>query len=197
MTNKIPFPLELKTKRLLICSPSVADAEQLREAIGETIDTLRPWMPWADHVPSPTEARENCLGAEKAFEEGRDYRLHLFLNDSLTFVGSSGLHRVDWSIPKFEIGYWVRQSHACQGYITEAVEEISRYALEDLGANRVEIRMSTKNTRSRRVAERLGFVLEGILRNDVRNMDGTLRDSCVFSKVKEDGRAADQAGAIA
>ena len=181
----LPFPFELKTERLIVRSPSVEDAQQLVEAIAESIDTLAPWMAWADHVPTLAEARENCRRAEKAFSEGSDYRLHLFLRDSLTFIGGSGLHRVDWSVPKCEIGYWVRKSHAGKGYITEAVREISRFALEDLKANRVEIRMSARNARSRRVPERLGFVFEGTLRNETTNPDGTLRDTCVYSKISE------------
>ena len=50
-----------------------------------------------------------------------------------------------------EIGYWVRTSCSGQGYITEAVQEIARFAMEELQAERVEIRMSSRNTKSRRV----------------------------------------------
>jgi len=188
MPERIPFPLELTTERLILRSPCAGDAQQLAEAIEESLETLRPWMPWADHVPTLAEARENCSRAAQDFRDGKDFRLHLFVKDPLTFVGGSGLHRVDWSVPKLEIGYWIRKSCAGRGYITEAVGAITRFALEDLGANRVEIRTSAKNLGSRRVAERLGFLLEGILRNDCRNTDGTLRDTCVYSMIK----AADQ-----
>ena len=185
MMDAIPYPFDLLTERLVLRSPDPADAGQLMEAIAETIDTLRPWMPWADHVPTPAEAEENCRKAAEEFREGRDYRLHLFLRDSLTFVGGSGLHRVDRAVPKVEIGYWVRTSCTGNGYITEAVREISRYAMEELKACRVEIRMSSLNVRSRRVPERLGFALEGILRNNERHIDGTLRDTCVYAKTPE------------
>jgi len=66
MAEGIPFPFELETERLVIRSPAVADAQQLVEAIAETIDALRPWMPWADHVPTLTEARDNCSRAAQA-----------------------------------------------------------------------------------------------------------------------------------
>jgi RimJ/RimL family protein N-acetyltransferase len=179
--DRIPYPLELLTERLVIRTPAESDAAQLVEAIAETIDRLRPWMPWADHIPTLAEAAENCRQAEQAFRAGRDHRVHLFLRDSLTFVGGSGLHRIDWSVPKVEIGYWVRDSCTGKGYITEAVRELSRYALEELEANRVEIRMNATNAKSRGVAERLGFTLEGILRNHARGMDGSLRDTCIYA----------------
>ena len=186
MMTKIPCPFQLTTERLVIRSPSEADAPQLMEAIIETLDRLRPWMPWADHVPTLAETQENCRQAEQAFRDGSDHRLHLFLREEpSTFVGGTGLHRIDWSVPKVEIGYWVRASRSGKGYITEAVQEISRFAMESLGANRVEIRMGSTNARSRGVPERLGFPLEGILRNDARHVDGTLRDTCVYAKVPE------------
>jgi len=186
MVPKIPYPFELTTERLVIRSPSEADAPQLMAAIIETLDRLRPWMRWADHVPTLAETQENCRQAEAAFRHGSDHRLHLFLKEEpLTFVGGTGLHRSDWSVPKVEIGYWVRTSHSGKGYITEAVRAISRFAMDDLGVKRVEIRMGSTNVRSRGVPERLGFPLEGILRNDARHIDGTLRDTCVYAKIPE------------
>ena len=190
MMNRIPYPFELVTERLVIRSPASTDAPQLMEAIAETLETLRPWMPWADHIPTLAETEENCRKAEEAFRDGKDNRFHLFLRESPTFVGGSGLHRIDWSIPKVEIGYWVRTSCRGKGYVTEAVQEIARYAIEELRASRVEIRMGATNTRSRRVPERLGFTFEGILRNDARHVDGTLLDTCIYAKIPE-GQPAD------
>jgi RimJ/RimL family protein N-acetyltransferase len=132
-----------------------------------------------------SEAKANCLKAKIAFEENRDHRVHLFLKEPMTFIGSSGLHDIDWSVPKAEIGYWIRTPYGGRGYVTEAVREITRFALEDLGMNRVEIRMSSRNGKSRAVAERLGFTFEGTLRSDARHVDGTLRDTCIYALVRE------------
>ena len=183
MKQSIQYPLELSTERLLIRSPRNDDATRLNEAIVESFDVLKEWMPWADHLPSLSESKTNCADAVSKFKDGTDYRLHIFLKDSGLFLGGSGLHRFDWSIPKFEIGYWIRQSHSGKGYATEAVSEISRFALEDLGAKRVEIRTCSRNIKSCQVAERSGFSLEGILRNDSRHVDGSLRDTKVYSRI--------------
>ena len=184
MIDNIPYPLELVTERLIIRSPSQEDAEGLIDAIEESIDDLKVWMPWADHIPSLSEAQENCAMAVKNFKDGKDYRLHFFLKETGTFLGGSGLHRGDWSVPKFEIGYWIRRSFSGKGYVTEAVNEITRYAFEELQANRIEIMMSTMNEKSWHVAERSGYTLEGILRNHCRNIDGSLRDTKMYSKIK-------------
>ena len=187
MTDILPYPFELATDRLLIRSPITEDAFQLREAIAESLDTLKPWMPWADHAPTAEEARENCSRAAQDFREGKDFRLHLFLKESGVFVGGSGLHRFDWSVPKFEIGYWIRQSYSGQGYVTEAVSWITKFALQSLGAKRVEIRCSARNVKSSRIPERLGFTLEGTLHNYARHIDGSLEDKCVYSRIVNEG----------
>ena len=49
----------------------------------------------------------------------------------------------------------------------------------------VEIRMSARNMKSKAVPERLGFVLEGMLRNDARHVDGMLRDTCIYARIRE------------
>ena len=183
IVKTIPYPLELLTERLAIRSPSEEDAKGLRDAIEESIEYLRPWMPWADHVPTLTEAEENCANAVQKFKEGKDHRFHFFLKKSNIFLGGSGLHRIDWYVPKCEIGYWIRRSYSGNGYVTEAVEEISRYAFDELGAKRVLITTSADNENSWRVAEGLGFALEGTLRNDCRNTDGSLRDTRVYAKI--------------
>lgn len=124
-----------------------------------------------------------------AFLARTDLPMHIFLSDRRTYVGGTGLHRMDWSVPRFEIGYWIRSSFEGRGYVSEAVRALTRFALRSLGAQRIEIHCSHRNVRSQRVAERCGFVLEGRLRNQAREPDGQLRDTFVYSLVPEDAAA--------
>lgn len=183
MPTKIPSPLTLSTERLLIRSPKESDGKGLNEAILDSLNELQPWMPWAQNIPTLDDSTANCKKAEADFKEGTDHRLHIFLKDPLTFIGCSGLHKIDWDVPKMEIGYWIRTPFSGKGYMTEAVREITRFGMEELGMNRVEIRMSEHNLKSRAIPERLGFQLDGIIRNDERHMDGTLRNTCIFSRI--------------
>ena len=96
---------------------------------------------------------------------------------------------MDWSVPKFEIGYWRRTRFAGQGYITEAVRGISDFAFDALDANRLEIRCDSLNHRSVKVAERAGFRIEGELRNAESGADGSIRNTLVFSMIPEDREA--------
>lgn len=77
--------------------------------------------------------------------------MFLFLKETGALVGGSGLHRIDWSVPKFEIGYWCRTRFAGHGYITEAVRGLGAFAFDQLGTRRVEILCDSRNHRSVRV----------------------------------------------
>lgn len=83
--------------------------------------------------------------------------MFLFLKETGALVGGSGLHRIDWSVPKFEIGYWCRTRFAGHGYITEAVRGLGAFAFDQLGARRVEILCDSRNHRCVRVAELAGI----------------------------------------
>ena len=71
-----------------------------------------------------------------------------------------------------------------ESFETESTEAITTFAFETLGARRVEIRCDSKNVRSQRIPDRLGFKLEGTLRNDSLSPSGKLRDTLVFAKIK-------------
>ena len=144
-------------------------------------------MPWVENHRTIQDSEESVRRARARFLERSDLMLLLFLKETGTLVGSSGLHRMDWTVPKFEIGYWCRSRFTGKGYITEAVRSISAFAFETLDARRVEIRRDSQNHRSVKVAEKSGFTLEGKLRNDTRASDGSMRDTLIFSSVSEDG----------
>jgi len=156
----------------------------MNAAIVESLDHLRPWMPWAQTAPTVEESEANVRKAHLEFLARNDLRFHLFRKEDGRYVGSTGLHRMRWEVPSFEIGYWVRKSEEGKGYITESTEALTAFALDVLGARRVEIRLDPTNARSRAVPERLGFELEGVLRCDGRDPAGRLRDTMVFSKVR-------------
>lgn len=180
----IEFNDEFETDRLTIKSPQWGDGAAVNEAIRESVQELRPWLPWAKEIPTLEESEENVRLARLKFLERSDLRLHIFLKESGEFIGSSGLHRIDWEVRKFEIGYWIRTSQTGKGFMTEAASAITNFTIDSLQANRVEIRCDTKNVPSARVAQKLGFTLEGILRNERYDEQGTLRNTMIFSKVR-------------
>jgi len=190
MTNPIllDIPESFETERLLIRVPRPGDGAAFNAAILESFDDLQPWMPWAKERPSIEKTEENSRKAYSLFLAREDIMLRLIHKQSGLFVGSSGLHPRDWSVPKFEVGYWCRKRFERQGYITEAVAGILRFGFETMGARRIEVRCDSINRRSIRVVERIGMKLEGELRHQKVGMDGTLRNMMVFALTDEDWR---------
>jgi RimJ/RimL family protein N-acetyltransferase len=180
----ISIPESFESRRVLIRAPLWGDGRKVNEAIIESLEQLRPWMPWAHDIPTIEETEINIRRARLKFLDRTDLRLLLFHKETGQLIGSSGLHRIDWKSRKVEIGYWIRTSMSGQGYITESVEAITNYAIRELEASRVEIRCDSRNVRSARVAERLGYTLEGIIRNDEYDAFGVLTNTNIYSKVK-------------
>ncbi|MBI4672337.1 MAG: GNAT family N-acetyltransferase [Chloroflexi bacterium] len=180
------FPDHFETERLLIRSPRPGDGQMLFAAVTESIEHLKPWMPWA-HQPITLEAEEGTARRMHAdFLKREDLPLFIFNRKSGAFIGGSGLHRFDWAVPRFEIGYWVRTREIGKGYITEAVAGIANFAFEQLFAERIEIRVDNRNESSWRIPERLKFTLEGIHRRDARGVQGELRDTRVYAMIRDE-----------
>ena len=184
--SQIPnFPDAFESERLIIRAPKIGDGLDVWNSIQQSMDSLRLWMPWATPALKLDETEESLRQSIADFITRKDLRLHLYLKETGEFIGSSGLHRIDWSIPKFEIGYWLDTNYEGQGYMTEAVQRISQFAFEELGARRVEIRCDEENLKSRLVAERVNFELEGILRQDSVAIDGnSLRNTYIYAKIE-------------
>ncbi|MEH7254277.1 GNAT family N-acetyltransferase [Neobacillus niacini] len=180
----IEFPEEFTSERLLIRKPLPGDGKAVYEAMLASLDELRPWMPWAHTNQSEQDTEASVRDSIAEFITREDLRLHIFNKETGEFIGSTGLHRINWDVPKFEIGYWIDTRFSGRGYMTEATEAITNFAFTELNAKRVEIRCDTRNTRSRAIPEKLGFTLEGILKNDSLSADSKeLRDTCIFAKI--------------
>jgi RimJ/RimL family protein N-acetyltransferase len=181
------FPYSFDTERLTIRGPLPGDGRELWTAVTESQAELKPWMPWAVDINDAEWYEARVREGQLKFLAREDLWLMLLLKGTHTIIGGSGLHRMDWNVPKFEIGYWVRTTYAGQGYITEAVTGITNFAFDVLSAKRVEIRCDVKNERSAAVPQRLGFALEGTLHYDDRHhLTGELRDTFIFSKIRRD-----------
>lgn len=181
------FPHQIETDRLLIRCPLPGDGPALAEAIAVSLPELRPWLPWAMTDPTAEGCEANVRRGYARFVNREDLWLMVLLKETQTMIGGSGLHRIDWDVPKFEIGYWISTPYAGQGYVTEAAAAVADFAFQTLGARRVEIRCDAQNARSAAVARRLQFPLEGTLRHNLRHhLTHDLRDTLVFAKTADD-----------
>ena len=181
------FTDSFETERLLIRAPRAGDGQAMNAALVESIGNLRRWLPmaWTQNIQTVDETEEMIRRWTAAWLLREDLRLGLYRKTDGSYIGGCGLHRIDWNAMRFEIGYWVRGSLEGQGYIREAVAGVTTFAFDTLGAQRVELRCDSLNTRSIAVAERAGYILEGRLRHDFSSTDKTtLRDTLIFSLLR-------------
>ncbi len=160
-----------------------SDAQGLFEAVAESREHIRPWLPFADEHQTVEESRDWIIHMTAQWLLREDLILSIWEAATGRFLGGIGFHAHNWDIGYFEIGYWIRASAEGHGYITEAVRLLANYAFHTLQANRLEIRCDELNARSAAIPQRLGFVREGCLRNDATASDGRIRSTLVFSLI--------------
>lgn len=180
----LEVPDRLRTARLLLRPPRAGDGAIVNEAVVESAAELAAWMPWAVPTPKIEDTEKWCRESAARWLTREQIHFLLFLHDSEVCLGACGMHRIEWKVPMAEIGYWIRTSHAGNGYMTEAVAAVTSLAMQTLEICRAEIRCDEKNARSAAVAERAGYTLEGVLHNDARDHHGNLRNTCVYAKVR-------------
>jgi ribosomal-protein-serine acetyltransferase len=135
-------------------------------------------MPWAAGSTLDT-TREFIRSRRLEFARSGGFSSVIVERDRL--VGSIGLPNVDHDRRSCEIGYWLGRSGHGRGTATLAVRALIDHAFGAGQLNRVVIRAGVGNLRSRAVAERLGFTLEGVLRQAERHPDGHYVDLAVYS----------------
>jgi RimJ/RimL family protein N-acetyltransferase len=140
-------------------------------------------------VPEPwTEGFERTW--VEAYEQGRQDGTRdgyaIVDAESGAFLGLAGIVDLEPDANQGEIGYALVPESRGRGIATRALELVTRYALEELGLERVELRIGTENGASMRVAERAGYRREGVLRS-LYVKPGRREDFVVYSRLPGDG----------
>lgn len=180
-----PMPERIATERLIVRSLQASDAAAVNASVIESLAELRPYMPWAQTAPTLAQSEAECRRMQARFLLREDLPMAIFERradgSEGEHLGGTGLHRIDWGVRRFEIGYWCRSSRVGHGYIAEAVQAMTDLVFGTLRGRRVELRMDDGNTRSWRVAERAGYTLEGVLRQQSLTPAGEPRDTRVYA----------------
>lgn len=112
-----------------------------------------------------------------------------FLKESDEFAAQIYVGPVSWTLPEFQIGYFADVDHQGQGYVSEAVKAALNFIFRYLNAHRVCLECDESNARSWRVAERCGFVREGVFRENKLNPDGTFSGTLHYGMLRSEFEA--------
>ena len=185
MSDAIEFPVEGITEdgiRLRLRTD--ADTPALIEACQD------PEVPRWTRVPDgydETHAAEWATTAARLQESGEALPLAIADADTDEFLGSIGVQEIDREHGRCDIGYFLAPWARGRGVMTSAVRLMSRWAFENLPVERVQIKVQPQNAPSRAVAQRAGYVFEGVLRS-YEEIKGRRRDMAVYSLLRADLR---------
>lgn len=177
-------PVTLRTPRLVLRAFVPSDAEAVYAACQD---------PDIQHyTPAPTPYRHADaeklveVTAPKGWAEDSDHILGAFRSDNGALVGSFCLTLLFEGV--YELGYWAAREQRGRGYALEAARALCDWGFDALAAHRLEWWAMVGNVPSRALAERLGFTVEGTLR-DRSKVDGEPHDWWVGGLLRPVGAA--------
>ncbi len=131
-----------------------ADADLCLRLVTESLDHLRPWMPWATSGYDLAAAQDFVQRCVADWAAGTAFNYLILSGDEP--AGAAGLHaRIDPG--GLEIGYWVHPAHTGHGVATAAAAALTEAALALPGISHVEIHHDQLNLASGRVPAKLGY----------------------------------------
>lgn len=181
----IDIPMPVETPRLILRNVLPGDGQAMFDAKKDSFEELRRWMPWANELGTVEDSEMVARENHAKFIMREDMMMLGFSKKTDELVVSTGLHRMNWDLRIFEIGYWVRTPEAGKGYASETTNALIRYAFNALSANKVIICHASGNDASARIIEKLGFEKEGVFIQDARLPDGSIVDHHWYARFND------------
>lgn len=131
------------------------------------------------------EDTQNFLADITERAKSKTYFPYIIVDNSTgNIVGFLDLKNIDWSIPKSEMGCYMDETFASKGIASKAFGIFCKYCFEEFGFQKLFLRTHETNTAAKKLAEKNGFQVEGILRRDYKTTSGTLVDLIYYGKLK-------------
>ncbi len=149
----------------MLRSYEVADAEELFNVINNSRKHLHTWLEWVDKTTKPEHSLQFIQNSIHQLNTQEALALGIFYDNRL--VGGVGMHNWDQATKRAQVGYWISRDQEGKGIINKSLAKFISFLFEKTGLNKIEIHFIPSNNRSAKVASRLGFKVEGIIRQSV------------------------------
>jgi RimJ/RimL family protein N-acetyltransferase len=169
----LDVPRQIDTKRMVLRCYREGEGAKLFDLIQRNIEHFRiavppEWLTMQETDDGEVLVREFI----SAWYMRRAFFFSMWHRENDTLLGHIPLFDPDWDVPRIEIGYILGQEYQGQGYMTEGARACVRFAFDQLAMHKVLLYCRDDNTRSYRLAERVGFVREGLQPNHIARSDG-------------------------
>ncbi len=163
-----PAPADLYTPRFTLRPFRRRDIGPVHEAVLVSLPELAAYLPWAHQRYNRGVTQQFIRESAAAWHEGRAFDFAIRRStEPGRHLGNVSIWFTSRANATGEVGYWVRTDETGQGICTEVVARVLRFGFEDLALHRIVVRIGVGNTGSERIAQKLGFRLEGTLRDEV------------------------------
>ena len=152
-------------------------------------DYLGAWLSFVEGMEAVKDIEAYIHRGLEQFAKSNGFQLGIWLYSEL--VGVIGLHYISPQFRCTEIGYWLGAEYEGRGVMTKACRYLCGYLFTELELNRLEIRCAETNIKSRKIPERLGFTLEGKLRQLGYTQNG-LVDYLIYGLLADEWRAREE-----
>lgn len=138
-------------------------AEELFNLVDGNREYLGKWMTWPPKTQQLADAQSFIKTSLIGLAEDEELACGIQYNGKI--VGVITFNKIDYELKKVIIGYWIAEGFQGMGLITKSCHVFINYAFNQLNMMKIEVHVATQNIPSQRVCERLGFELEGTIRN--------------------------------
>lgn len=148
---------------------------------------LSPWEPeWDIKHLSRGSYRARLARFKRMVANETGYPFHIFSAGTDEFMGACNIVEVRRHVAQTaQIGYWLGERYARQGFARASVKAVTRFCFETLGLHRVEAAVQADNVRSIRLLETVGFVKEGTARGYLK-INGVWQDHDIYARLSSD-----------
>ena len=166
--QKCHLPNRLDSERIFLRRHEERDAEQLFQLIHQNQSRLQEFLPWMELIEKLEDEINSIKSDRRKWARSELFNYGIFCKNNGLLIGSC------------ELGYWIREASLGQGYISEAIQSLEKILFE-IGFKRIEIRCSSANERTQKVARQNQYVLDHVLPKE-RIVRGKHQDELVFVK---------------
>lgn len=174
----ITFP-DLETERLLLRQITDADADDWL-AVHDHPKVMEFLADFEEETLAVEEVPEIIQWTKDINSKGTGYRWAITIKPDSTMIGSCGFHLYSRKNRCAEIGYELHHDYWSKGVMREALTKMLRFGFKDMNLHRIEATVTVGNERSASLLKRLGFSLEGTMRDKSRRQ-GEFLDLWLFS----------------
>jgi [ribosomal protein S5]-alanine N-acetyltransferase len=177
----------VSSARLGLRHPVPEDYPAWASLRAQSRDFLMPWEPaWLDDELSRTAFRRRLRLYARAIRAEEAYPFFIIRKSDRRLIGGLTLSNIRRGVTQScALGYWIGQPYAGQGYMTEAVNSIVRFAFGPLGLHRLEAATLLANEASRQLLRRCGFAEEGRARRYLK-INGAWQDHILYALLESD-----------